>query len=127
MHNCRRLIDRPCMCGINYSNAFTNKETVVNPLNRRNMLLAGAAAAGTLATSRSAIASPTSQSAPGRRTRFGVSTYAFWQFKNDDLRPVETCIDLAAEWGFDGVEILEMQLENTDNGTLQKLKQRQLL
>ncbi|MEZ6127463.1 MAG: sugar phosphate isomerase/epimerase family protein [Planctomycetaceae bacterium] len=59
-----------------------------------------------------------------RRTRFAVSSYSFWQFKNEDLRSIETCIDLAAEWGFDGVEILEMQMTNTDNATLQKLKQR---
>ena len=88
------------------------------------MLLVGAAAAGTLATGRTTVASPVRQATPARRTRFGVSTYSFWQFKNADLRSVETCIDLAAEWGFDGVEILEMQMENTDNGTLQKLKQR---
>lgn len=96
----------------------------MNSLNRRNMLLATAAAAGTLATGRTTVASPAPQATPVRRKRFGVSTYSFWQFKNDDLRSVETCIDLAAEWGFDGVEILEMQMENTDNGTLQKLKQR---
>lgn len=59
-----------------------------------------------------------------RPNRIGVSSYSFWQFKNKDLRPVETCIDLAAEWGFDGVEVLEMQLTDTSNGTLQKLKQR---
>ena len=59
-----------------------------------------------------------------RRTRIGVSSYSFWQFRNADLRELETCIDLAAEWGFDGVEILEMQLTATSNGALQKLKQR---
>lgn len=59
-----------------------------------------------------------------RRVRFGVSTYSFWQFKNDDLRSIETCIDLAAEWGFDGVEVLEMQLTQTDSPTMQRIKQR---
>ena len=61
---------------------------------------------------------------PKRKTRFGVSTYSFWQFKNEDLRSIETCIDLASEWGFDGIEILEMQMTDTDNSTLQKIKQR---
>lgn len=61
---------------------------------------------------------------PKRRTRFAVSTYSFWQFRNKDLRAIETCIDLAAEWGFDGVEILEMQMTDTSNAMLQKLKQR---
>lgn len=97
----------------------------MNLLNRRSLLAAGGAAAVALANRNVAVASPASVSQEStRRKRFGVSTYSFWQFKNDDLRAVETCIDLAAEWGFDGVEILEMQMENTDNGTLQKLKQR---
>ena len=61
---------------------------------------------------------------PKRKSRFGVSTYSFWQFKNEDLRSIETCIDLASEWGFDGIEILEMQMTDTDNSTLQKIKQR---
>ena len=59
-----------------------------------------------------------------RRVRFGVSTYSFWQFKNDDLRSIETCVDLAAEWGFDGVEVLEMQMTQSDSATLQRIKQR---
>jgi L-ribulose-5-phosphate 3-epimerase len=61
---------------------------------------------------------------PTRRQRIGVSTYSFWQFKNKELRDIEKCIDLAAEWGFDAVEILARQMENEDNATLQKYKQR---
>jgi len=61
---------------------------------------------------------------PTRKQRIGVSTYSFWQFKNKDLRDIEKCIDLAAEWGFDAVEILARQMENEDNATLQKYKQR---
>lgn len=56
--------------------------------------------------------------------RFAVSTYSFWQFRNAELRSVETCIDLAAEWGFDAVELLEIQMTDTGNATLQKIKQR---
>ncbi len=59
-----------------------------------------------------------------RRQRFAVSTYSFWQFKNEDLRAIETCIDLASEWGFDGIELLEMQMTDTSAGALQRLKQR---
>lgn len=92
---------------------------------RRAALQTGLAAMTTAAL----VTSPTIAAEPAagtlrRRTRFGVSSYSFWQFKNQDLRSIETCIDLAAEWGFDGVEILEMQMEKTDNATLQKLKQR---
>lgn len=95
----------------------------MNMINRRSALtaaLAGAAAAGCPLPVYAAEAS----SAAPRRTRFGVSSYSFWQFKNEELRAIEKCIDLAAEWGFDGVEILEMQMTETDNGTLQRLKQR---
>jgi len=59
-----------------------------------------------------------------RQNRMAVSTYSFWQFKNRELRPIEKCIDLAAEMGFDGVELLHVQMENEDNDYLQKLKRQ---
>jgi sugar phosphate isomerase/epimerase len=70
---------------------------------------------------------PAADAKPGRRNRIGVSTYSFWQFKNRDLRGVEACIDMAAEMGFDGVEILHRQMEKEDNGTLQQYKRRAFL
>lgn len=63
-------------------------------------------------------------SAPAVRTRFAVSTYSFWQFNRDELRDIFLCLDLAAEWGFDGVEILHRQMTDESNSTLQKIKQR---
>ncbi len=54
----------------------------------------------------------------------GVSTYSFWGFRRDDLRDVGKCIDLAAKMGFDGVEILQMQMEDFSPAGLQKLKRR---
>ncbi len=87
-------------------------------------VIAGVAASAIPFGSSTFAADETKKAAPKRRTRFAVSSYSFWQFKNEDLRPIETCIDLAAEWGFDGVELLEMQMVNKDNATLQKLKQR---
>src|SRR5207247_1505195 len=59
--------------------------------------------------------------------RIGVSTYSFWQFRHADFRDVSKCIDLAADMGFDGVEILHRQLEHEDNATLQRLKQKAFL
>ncbi|HET6573144.1 MAG TPA: sugar phosphate isomerase/epimerase family protein [Fimbriiglobus sp.] len=61
---------------------------------------------------------------PARRTRFAVSTYSFWQFTNRELRDVEKCIDLAAEMGFDGIELLLRQMTNESPGYLQRLKRR---
>ena len=63
-------------------------------------------------------------SPPAARTRFAVSTYSFWQFNRDELRDIFLCLDLAAEWGFDGVEILHRQMTDESNSTLQKIKQR---
>ena len=53
-----------------------------------------------------------------------VSTYSFWRFKDDSKLSIEKCIDEAARMGFNGVEILHIQMENEEPGYLQKLKQR---
>jgi L-ribulose-5-phosphate 3-epimerase len=60
----------------------------------------------------------------GYRHRIAVSTYSFWQFKNRDYRNLDKCIDLAADMGFDGVEILHRQMTDESDATLQKIKQR---
>ena len=62
--------------------------------------------------------------APVRSNRIAVSTYSYWRFQEDKKLPIETCIDLAADQGFDGVEILHMQMEREDRGYLQNLKRR---
>ena len=64
-----------------------------------------------------------------RRTqpRLGVSTYSFWRFRDDTKMPIEDCIDAAADMGFDGVEILHVQMRDDDNTYLQKLKRRAFL
>ena len=61
------------------------------------------------------------------KNRIAVSTYSFWQFRHAHLRDIEKCIVLAADMGFDGVEILHKQMENEDNDYLQKLKRRAFL
>lgn len=72
-------------------------------------------------------ATPTSGSLPRRPNRIAVSTYSFWRFKDGLKLPIEKCIELAGEMGFDGVEILHMQMEEESNGYLQRLKQRALV
>jgi len=62
-----------------------------------------------------------------RPNRIAVSTYSFWRFKDGLKLPIETCIDEAAEMGFDGVEILHMQMEKESNDYLQGLKRRALI
>jgi len=53
-----------------------------------------------------------------------VSTYSYWRYRKDTKLPIEDCIDLAAEAGFDAVEILHVQMTREDNDYLQMLKQR---
>jgi sugar phosphate isomerase/epimerase len=52
-----------------------------------------------------------------------VSTYSFWQFRGERLG-IPECIDRAAAMGFDGVEILQVQMEDTSNAALQDIKRR---
>ena len=97
---------------------------------RRTFLTASAAALVAAATGspRLAPAAPEEpQGPPHRPNRIAVSTYSYWQFRNKDLRSIEACIDLAAETGFDGVEILHRQMEREDNDYLQRLKRRAFL
>jgi len=54
--------------------------------------------------------------------RIGVSSYSFWGFRRKELRSLHSNLEHAARMGFDGLEILQRQLESTDNATLQKIK-----
>ena len=56
--------------------------------------------------------------------RIAVSTYSFFTFADGSKLTMPQCIDTAAEMGFDGVELLLVQMEDTSNGTLQKLKRQ---
>jgi L-ribulose-5-phosphate 3-epimerase len=89
-----------------------------------------AALAGIGATSHAGEKSPgagSSDTGTRRGNPVAVSTYSFWRFKDDLKLPIETCIDEAARMGFDGVEVLHMQMENEENGYLQNLKRRALI
>ncbi len=55
----------------------------------------------------------------------GVSTYSFWQFNGPkENSPIEKCIDKAAAMGFDGIELLLVQMASEENAYLQNLKKR---
>jgi sugar phosphate isomerase/epimerase len=94
---------------------------------RRNFLAGSAAALGLAPASAEGTGAAQEREAAARPNRIAVSTYSFWQFRHRELRNVETCIDLAAEMGFDGVEILHRQMEREDNDYLQRLKRRAFL
>jgi sugar phosphate isomerase/epimerase len=98
---------------------------------RRTFLTTSAAALALTAGGPQLLTRPTAALAqakdPPRPNRIGVSTYSYWQFRNKELRSIETCIDLAADQGFDGVEILHRQMEQENNDYLQRLKRRAFL
>jgi sugar phosphate isomerase/epimerase len=86
-----------------------------------------AAAEGVAAESDSAPADETSAgtaNAAGRANPIAVSTYSFWRFRDDSKLSIERCIDEAARLGFDGVEILHMQMESEEVGYVNRLKRR---
>ena len=86
---------------------------------------ASAAAAAALTVSGTSLGAESSTEAPrGGGNPIAVSTYSFWRFKDDSKLSIEKCIDEAARMGFDGVEILHIQMENEELAYLQRLKQR---
>jgi sugar phosphate isomerase/epimerase len=90
-------------------------------LTRRQLLIGSVAAAGA-AANRELLGDEVN---PGRhRNRIAVSTYSYWRYREDSELPVEDCIDLAAEAGFDGIEILHIQMRREDDAYLQMLKRR---
>jgi len=93
-------------------------------MQRRDFIFTGAAAA----ISGTAAAEITTDKPPSFRPNpIGVSSYSFWGFKRDDLRPIDVCIEHAARMGFDGFEILQRQLASTDRAELMKIKRRAIL
>ena len=87
--------------------------------NRREFIAAVSSA--TLLANNLQATTPETKSRPNR---IGVSTYSFWQFTRKEMRDIGACIDMAAEMGFDGVEILHRQMEREDDAYLQNIKQR---
>ncbi len=63
--------------------------------------IAGAAAANAQAQTPTIQSENISRPASRRGNRVALATYSFWQFKNEQYRSLETCIDLAAEMGAD--------------------------
>jgi sugar phosphate isomerase/epimerase len=79
------------------------------------------------ATATAASPQPVSENPRRRANPIAVSTYSYWRYRKDTKLSIEECIDLAGEAGFDGVEILHIQMQSETNGYLQNLKRRALL
>ena len=89
-------------------------------LRRSALATAGAVSLG-LAPS-----TPGNNTPPKRRPNpIGVSTYSFWRFNGPrESYPIEQCIDQAAAMGFDGIELLHVQMTSEEPGYLMDLKRR---
>lgn len=89
----------------------------------------GAASAGVLGgstTIKSVLGDKHSISSKVRRPLpIGVSTYSFWQFNGPkEDSSIESCIDHAARMGFDGIELLLVQMASEERSYLNSLKRR---
>lgn len=96
-----------------------------NELNRRGFVAGVAAASAaslTVPSGRPAVAAD--ESSRPRPNRIAVSTYSYWRYRDDSKLGIEECIELAAETGFDGVEILHVQMQDESNAALQRIKQK---
>lgn len=94
-------------------------------LNRRGFVAGVAAAsAGSLTVPSSHPAVAADESSRSRPNRIAVSTYSYWRYRDDSKLGIEECIELAAETGFDGVEILHVQMQDESNAALQRIKQK---
>ncbi|MFP4366894.1 MAG: TIM barrel protein [Bacteroidales bacterium] len=90
----------------------------------KNLAIAGAAVSAGSCTELAASKEKAGQAHPrGYTNLIGVSTYSFWHFdRTREDATIENCIERAARMGFDGVEILKVQMSREDNAYLQKLK-----
>lgn len=93
-------------------------------MKRRNFLK-NAALAGSGAPFVGAAPATTLRPLTDNGNPIGVSTYSYWRFNGPrEDYPIENCIEQAAEAGFDGVEVLHIQMTSEENGYLQDLKRR---
>jgi len=91
----------------------------------KNSLIAGSVLASAGCTSSVSEEKNTSNVKEVRHNPIGVSTYSFWQFNGPrEETPIEYCIDQAARLGFDGIELLLVQMTSEEKPYLNNLKKR---
>ena len=108
---------------------FKDRLPVPTSDSRRAFLAAGAAAAANGLVRRSSADEATDEATEtkgrSRPNPIALSTYSLWRFRNEELRDIHRCIDIADEFGFDGVELLLYQIEQNDllsNASLMAMK-----
>jgi L-ribulose-5-phosphate 3-epimerase len=99
-------------------------------MQRRTFLTGSAAGLAGLAAKAATATQDTREAAEGGArpgNPIAVSSYSFWRYRPDEQATMEECIELAAEMGFDAVELLEVQMHRKDAPYLQELKRRAFL
>ena len=93
-------------------------------MNRRHFLNAAAAALPIASLQAQTPAAPPAESRV--KYRIGVSTYSFWHFdeKTTAWRDMNKCLEAAADMGFEGAEILQVQMMDSSPAALRKIKSR---
>ena len=87
------------------------------------LLAAGSVLAGCAPKTAPPEIDPSKQKPNIKHNPVGVSTYSFWQFNGPKENvTIESCIENAAAMGFDGIELLLVQMASEENSYLQKLK-----
>ncbi len=97
-----------------------------NPAMNRRQILSSLPFAAAAVAAHPVIAEEKAAAVARRPLRIGVSTYSFWHFdeKTDTWRSMEKCLEAAADMGFDGLEVLQVQMLDTSPAALRKIKQR---
>ncbi len=103
----------------------------VSKINRRNFLNRSLVSGAAITSAIAIPAGGTPVSAASHKqsetfvpNRIAVSTYSFFTFRDGSKLTIPECIDAAARMGFDGVELLLVQMKDTSDSALQKLKRR---
>jgi L-ribulose-5-phosphate 3-epimerase len=92
-------------------------------ITRRKVLgIGGGALASTLVDPPTALGGQSPPPSVSPRTSIAVSTYSYWHFRTEKY-PIEQVIENAARLGFDGVEILHVQMTDESPAYVKKLKQ----
>jgi sugar phosphate isomerase/epimerase len=98
-------------------------------MNRRKFLTTGAIAAGHTLT-RCSSDNPADLKAPSAeriKNPLALATYSIWRFKDGLKLPIERCIEIAAEMGFEGLDLLHIQMHREDDSYLRELKRHALI
>lgn len=89
-------------------------------INRRSFL--GAAAAGAVGLTTSPVLNAADHSKPARPgVKLGLATYSYWHFRPPKVS-IETVIEKASQYGFEGVDVLHQQMESEERAYLMRLK-----